>query len=223
MIKDLIVVGIGGIDIVRLIEHINSVKPTFNLIGFLEKDESKIGTEIYGYPVLGGDELLLTEFSKCAVVNNVMHTTRTHEVITKKLMSEYHIQDFPNIISPSIYLKGLDVGIGNIIYGGNSLGTGVKIGDFNILYGALIGHETTLGDYNLIARAGIGSRCRIGSYNLIGNSVTLANSLRMGNDNEIGVGSVVIKNVKDNHHLMGYPAVEMEEFVKRYLTKKKSE
>ena len=138
-------------------------------------------------------------------------------------MLEYHIQDFPNIISPAIYLKGLDVGIGNIIYGENRLGTGVKIGDFNILHAAQVGHETIIGNYNLIARTGIGSRCRIGSYNLIGNGTTLANSLKLGDDNEIGVGSVVMKNVKNGHHLLGYPAIEMEEFVKRYLTKKKSE
>ena len=221
MVKDLVIVGSGGIDIVRLIENINADKPTFNLIGFLEKDQTKIGTEILGYPVLGDDDLLLTRFSRCAVVNNVMHTPRIHEKITKKLISVYHIHELPNIISPTINTRSVEFGVGNIIYKGNGLSACVKLGNFNILYAAQIGHETTIGDYNLIARAGIGSRCRIGSYNLIGTSVTLANSLRMGNDNEIGVGSVVIKNLKDNHHLMGYPAIEMEEFVKNYLIKKK--
>lgn len=215
--KDLIVVGTGGIDIVRLIEGINLDKPVFNLIGFLEKDQSKIGSEILGYPVLGGDELLLTEFSKCAVVNNVMHTPRIHEVITKRIISEYHIADFPNIISPEVNLKGVELGVGNIIYKNNCLGTGVKIGNFNIMYAAQVGHESSIGDNNLIARVGIGSRCIIGSYNLLGNAVTLANSLRMGDDNEVGVGSVVMKNVKNGHHLMGYPAIELDEFVKKYM------
>ena len=218
--KDLIVVGTGGIDIVRLIEGINMDKPVFNLIGFLEKDQSKIGSEILGYPVLGGDELLLTEFSKCAVVNNVMHTPRIHEMITKRIISEYHITDFPNIISPEVNLKGVEVGVGNIFYKNNGLGTGVKIGNFNIMYAAQVGHESSIGNYNLIARVGIGSRCIIGSYNLLGNSVTLANSLRMGDDNEVGVGSVVLKNVKNGHHLMGYPAIELDEFVRRCLTKR---
>lgn len=220
--KDLVIVGAGGIDIVRLIENINKDKPRFNLIGFLEKDQSKVGSEVLGYPVLGGDDLLLTEFSKCAVVNNVMHTPRIHEMITKRIISEYHITDFPNIISPTIDLRGVELGIGNIVYKGNGLGTGVKIGDFNILYAAQVGHETSIADFNLIARAGIGARCRIGSYNLIGNSVTLANNLRMGDDNEVGVGSVVLKSVKSGHHLMGYPAIELGEFVKKYMVKKQN-
>ena len=219
--KDLVIVGSGGIDIVRLIENINMEKPVFNLIGFLEKDQSKIGNEVLGYPVLGGDELLLTEFSKCAVVNNVMHTPRIHEMVTKKLISEYHITDFPNIISPQISLRSLSLGMGNIIYRDNGLGTSVRIGNFNILYAAQIGHETSIADYNLIARAGIGSRCIIGSYNLIGNSVTLANSLKMGDDNEVGVGSVVIRNIKNGHHLMGYPAIELDEFVRKYMINNK--
>lgn len=219
--KDLIILGTGGIDIVRLIEDINADKPTFNLLGFLEKDQTKIGTEILGYPVLGDDELLLTEFSRCAVVNNVMHTPRIHEKVTHRLIHDYHIRDFPNIVSPYVNLNSIELGVGNILYKGNGLGSCVKIGNFNILYAAQVGHETSISDFNLIARAGIGSRCKIGSYNLIGNAVTLANSLKMGNDNEIGVGSVVIKNVKDGHHLMGYPAIELEEFVKKYLSKKK--
>lgn len=220
--KDLIILGAGGIDIVRLIEGINLDKKKYNLIGFLEKDPSKIGGDVLGYPILGSDELLLTKFSRCAVVNNVMHTPRIHEMVTKKLISEYHLTDFPNIVAPGICLSSIEVGIGNIIYWDNGLGTSVKIGNFNILYSAQIGHETSIGDYNLIARAGIGARCRIGSYNLIGNSVTLANNLRMGDDNEIGVGSVVLRNVKNGHHLMGYPAIELDEFVKKYMTKKRS-
>ena len=59
MLKDIVVVGSGGLDIVRLIEDINADKPTYNFIGFLEEDASKIGTEILGYPVLGNDDLLL--------------------------------------------------------------------------------------------------------------------------------------------------------------------
>ncbi len=59
MVKDLVVVGSGGLDIVRLIEDINADKETYNFLGFLEEDESKIGTEILGHPVLGNDDLLI--------------------------------------------------------------------------------------------------------------------------------------------------------------------
>lgn len=219
MTKDLIVIGSGGVDIVRLIEDINQEKKTYNFLGFLEEDESKIGTEMMGYPILGNDDLLFDKLSHCSVINNVMHTTRTHEKITQKLITRYHINDFPNLIHPKIDLRGVDIGYGNIIYRNNLLGPEVKIGNFNIMYSASIGHETVVGNYNLIATSLICSRCKIGSYNLIGNGTTLSNSVKIGDDNEIGVGSVVMKNYKDGHHLLGYPAIELEDFVKKYMRK----
>lgn len=219
MIKDLVVVGTGGWDVIPLIEDINSEHKQFNLIGFLEKDESKHGTELYGYPIIGGDELLLKEFKHCSVVNNVMHTTRVHEVVTNMLIEKYQILDFPNLIHPSVNPKYFTIGRGNIIYKGAFVGMGVKIGDFNIIERATIGHETTLGNYNLLAACLMGSRCKVGDFNLIGNSASIANNVRMENDNEIGTGAVLLKKIKSNRHMLGNPAIEVEEFVKKYLSK----
>jgi len=221
MVKDLVVVGSGGLDIVRLIEDINADKPTYNFVGFLEEDESKIGTEVLGYPVLGNDDLLLDKLSHCVVINNVMHTPRIHEKVSQKLKEKYHITHFPSLIHPDVDLRSVEVGEGNIIYKHNSLGPKVSIGDFNILYHTSIGHESKLTNYNLLAKCVVGARVKVGSYNLIGNSTTLANLVSIGDDNEISVGSVVVKNLKNDNHVMGYPAIDISKFVKLYLTNKK--
>ena len=217
MMKDLVIVGTGGWDVIPLIEDINAEKQSFNLLGFLEKDESKHGTDLYGYPILGGDELLLTEFKNCAVVNNVMHTTRVHEIITQTLIQKYSINDFPNLIHPTVRTKYSTFGQGNIIYPGAFIGMGVKIGSFNIIERATIGHETIIGNYNLLATCLIGSRCKIGDYNLIGNSASITNNVKMENDNEIGTGAVLMKKIKPSKHMLGNPAIEIEDFIKKYL------
>ena len=221
MVKDLVVVGSGGLDIVRLIEDINADRLTYNFLGFLEEDESKIGTEILGYPVLGNDDMLLDKLAHCEVINNVMHTPRIHEKVSQKLREKYHISLFPNLIHPDVDLRSVDVGIGNIIYKHNSLGPKVSIGNFNILYHTSIGHESKLANFNLLAKCVVGARVKVGSYNLIGNSTTLANLVSIGDDNEISVGSVVVKNMKNGNHVMGYPAIDISKFVKLYLTNKK--
>ena len=220
MIKDLVVVGTGGLDIVNLIEDINADKQRFNFIGFLEKDPSKHGTEILGKPVIGGDELLLTEFKNCAVVNNVMANTRLHETITQMLIEKFGVSDFPSLIHPNVEKRGAIWGIGNIVYAGSKLAPLSKIGNFNISNSAHIGHETQIGDYNLMANTCFGSRCKIGSYNLFGNKSVVTNSCRVGDDNLIGVCSVVMQNVKNGRHLLGYPAIEAVEFARRYMSKK---
>lgn len=219
MVKDLVVVGSGGLGVVNLIEDINALKRTFNFIGFLEKDPSKHGTEILGIPVLGGDDLLLTEFKHCAVVNNVMATPRLHETITKALVEKYGMTDFPNLIHPNVERRGASIGVGNIIYANSKLSPLSKIEDFNISYSAQIGHETQVGSYNLMAGVAFGSRCKIGNYNLFGNRSVVTNSCKVGDDNLIGVCAVVMQHVKNGHHLLGYPAIEADDFARRYMSK----
>lgn len=220
MIKDLVVIGSGGLGIVDLIADINAEKPTFNLIGFLEKDSTKHGTEVLGVPVLGGDDLLLKECKHCSVINNVMANPRLHEVITKMLIEKYGITDFPNLVHPNVERRHSTMGVGNIIYAHSKLSQLVSIGDFNISYSTQIGHETRIGSYNLMARTTFGSRCKIGNYNLFGNMSVVTNSCRVGDDNVIGVCAVVMQHVKNEHRLLGYPAIEEDEFVRRYLVKK---
>lgn len=219
--KDLIVLGSGGIDIVQLIENINADKPTYNFLGFLEKDESKIGTEVLGYPVLGTDDMLLTDFSKCAVVNNIMHTPYIHEKVTQRLHEDYKIFDTPSLIHPNVNTNHVEIGEGNIIFANCKLCSAVKIGNFNIFYTVIVNHETEIGNYNLIATSTIGSRCKIGNYNLLGNGSTIANTAKIGNGNNVGVGSVVMKNIGDNQNVMGYPAIDQLEFMRRYMIKQK--
>lgn len=220
IMKDLIVMGSGGIDIVQLIEDINADKLTYNFLGFLEKDESKVGSEVLGYPVLGTDDLLRFEFSKCAVVNNVMHTPQIHKNVTQRLHEDYKIFDTPSLIHPNVNTRHVDIGIGNIIFANCKLCSAVKIGNFNIFYTVVVNHETIIGDYNLIATSTIGSRCKIGNYNLLGNGSVIANTAKIGNNNNIGVGSVVMKNIPDNQKVMGYPAVDQLEFMRTYMVKR---
>lgn len=222
MVKDLVVVGSGGLNIVRLIEDINSDKLTYNFIGFLEKDSSKHGTEVLGYPILGDDELLLTECKNCTVINNVMGTPRLHEVVTKNLKDKYRIGEFPNLIHPNVNMRGVTIGEGNIIYANSLLEPLCTIGDFNILFRAVVAHETIVGNYNLMAASTIGSRTKVGSYNLFGNGCFVANSCPVGDDNVIGVASVVMRPVKSGQRLLGNPAIDMGEFIHTYMRKKKS-
>lgn len=209
MVKDLVVVGSGGLDIVRLIEDINSDGKTFNFLGFLERDKEKIGKEVMGYPVLGNDDLLLDKFFKCAVVNNVMATTGYHEKVQQNLTEKYKISDFPNLVHPTSRSKYADMGVGNIVYENINFGAKAVIGNFNIIYpNSSIGHETYVGDYNLLAlNVNIGARCTIGKRNLFANASVVSLGLKLGNDNQVGVGSVLINDLDDNNFVLGNPAI----------------
>jgi UDP-3-O-[3-hydroxymyristoyl] glucosamine N-acyltransferase len=215
--KDLVVLGTGNIDIVRLIEDINDDKKIYNFLGFLEKNESLIGTEILGYPVLGNDDYLDSKFSHCAIINNIMNTPQMHKIIAKNIYEKYRITNLPNLIHPSINRQYVTLGNkGNIIYKSVDLATRVKIGNFNIMYpGTNIGHETEIGDSNLFAlNVTVGARTHIGDENVFGNSSTISLGINVGNENLVGVGSVVIRNIYNNESLLGNPAVDQMKFLK---------
>lgn len=222
MIRDLIILGIGNHDIIRLIEEINDYKKQFNLLGILEKDPSQTGKVIYNYPILGTDDLLLTELKKCAVVCNVMATPAIHLAIFNRLISQ-GINDFPNLVHPSVITKYTTIGKGNIIYEHVNLCTDVKIGDYNIIYpNTTIAHEVQIGDSNLFAlNINIGARSVIGNCNLFGNASTLSLGLKVGNNNSIGVGSVVLDSIKDDCSLLGNPAVDSMITLTEHVLRKK--
>lgn len=206
--KDIVIIGSTSLNIIKLIEAINADKKTFNIVGFLERDESKIGKELLGYGILGSDDLLLNECKNCGVVVNVFQTPQIHTKAYQNIMNKYGITDFPNIIHPTCDLRDVEIGVGNVIREFTCIESFVKIGNFNqISPFALIGHDTIIGDSNNIAGGTIiGSRAKVGSRNLFSNSCVFSNSYIMGDDNQVGVGAVVLNNIFDGENVLGNPA-----------------
>lgn len=220
--KDIVILGAGGVSIIRLIEEINEDKPQFNVVGFLEKDASLIGKTINGIPIIGSDDLLFTECRKCGVVNNVIATTVLHKKISNRLKEEYRITDFPNIIHPTVNLKYVKLGMGNIIYNNVLLDSDIVLGNFNIIYpGTGIGHETKIGDCNLFAlNTTIGARNSIGNENVFANASVLSLGLKVGNNNMLGVGGVAIEDIGDKQYLLGNPARDSVKVIVEYKKNK---
>ena len=219
---DLIVVGAGNPDIVRLIEDINEEKKMFNFIGFLDKNNSLHETEILGYPVLGDDELLI-KYKKCAVVNNVIGTTLLHEMVTNTIRKKYGIVHFPNLIHPSTGLKYVSLGQGNIIYENVCFGTNVSIGNFNVIYPfVLVAHQSTIGSFNLLAASvSMGSRVTIGNRNEWGVGSILLYYLNVCDDVFVSTGSVVMSSINSPTRVIGNPAMPIKDFAKMQFSLEK--
>ena len=83
-----------------------------------------------------------------------------------------------------------------------------------------IAHNVKIGDYCMLAsQVGISGSSIIGNYVSIGGQSGISGHLKIGNNVKIGGKTGVIKNIDDNKTVMGYPAMEFRDFVKKNMIK----
>ena len=83
-----------------------------------------------------------------------------------------------------------------------------------------VAHNVKIGDYCMIAsQVGISGSTVIGNYVSIGGQSGISGHLNIGNNVKIGGKTGVIKNIDDNKTVMGYPAMEFRDFIKKNLIK----
>ena len=83
-----------------------------------------------------------------------------------------------------------------------------------------IAHNVKIGDYCMLAsQVGISGSTIIGNNVSIGGQSGISGHLRIGNNVKIGGKSGVVKNIDDNQTVMGYPAIEFRDFIRKNLIK----
>ena len=211
--KDIALFGAGGFgrEVACLINMINKVKPTWNLIGFFD-DGKPIGEDVTYGKVLGGIEELNQWKSELAVAVSVA-TPETLKRIIDKISNP--LVYFPNLIAPDVVFfdeNQTKIGKGNIITSRCLFSTNVSLGDFNLFNCAvLVGHDTSLGNCNVImSSVNISGGIEIGDENFFGVQSVLLQYIKVGNNTRVGANSVVIRNTKDDNLYVGNPAVKMK-------------
>ena len=78
-----------------------------------------------------------------------------------------------------------------------------------------IAHNVQIGQNCMIAgQVGFAGSSKLGNNVLIGGQAGISGHLKIGNNVKIGGGSGVIADIADNQQVMGYPAVQLKDFVK---------
>ena len=78
-----------------------------------------------------------------------------------------------------------------------------------------VAHNVKIGSNCMIAgQVGFAGSSIIGNNVSIGGQAGVSGHLNIGDNVKIGGGSGVVKNIKDNHVVMGYPAIPLKEFIK---------
>lgn len=167
--KNIVIIGAGGIgrEVAWIIEEINEVRPTWNIIGFVDENIEIHGKEFNGYKVLGGIDTLTKMKGKPYVIVAIANCTVKKDIV-ERLESRF---GFATIIYPTVKVsKYIEIGKGSIVYPGVILTVNTKIGEHVIISGnCAIGHDTVIGDYSSVLWGSnfsgydtIGAGCSIG-------------------------------------------------------------
>lgn len=197
---DLLILGIGvhGAEMVEIVERVNHVQPTWNLLGFVSPDGRRVGEVRNGFPVLGTLEMVSELPTAHLVPDN--EWPRSPAIPRERLIS---------LIDPSAFVsRTAHVGVGCVIYPHCYVGLNARVGDFVFcLSGCTINHDVVVEDRTVLASgATLAGYVHVEADCYLGQECTVRQNLRIGHNSLLGMGAVVVKDVPPDSVMVGNPA-----------------
>lgn len=208
--KDIIIVGASGFgrEIVQWIEDINAVSPEWNILGFIDDNANAIDGCKCDYKIIGnikdwypkGNELYACALAFPSVKEKIVTLLKDRGA------------KFATLIHPTALVnKYSKIGEGVIITPRSNVTADTIIGDFVSILGSGIGHDASIGDFSTLSgRCSVNGHVKVGRSVYIACGVSIAPSKSIGDYATIGIGSVVISNVKPGTKVFGNPAKKID-------------
>ena len=200
MSKDVIIIGAGGH--AKVIADI-IYKSGDNLIGFLDDNLDNKGKEIYlGKKVLGTTKDI-ENYNKNYFIIGIGNNS-----IRKKINNENNLKLYTAIHPSAIIAEDVKIGIGSVIMAGVVINPGTVIGKNCIINTcSSLDHDNLLEDYvHISPGAHLAGTVSVKEGTWICTGATIINNITIAQNNIIGAGSVVIKDInEENGTYVGVP------------------
>jgi sugar O-acyltransferase (sialic acid O-acetyltransferase NeuD family) len=209
-LKDIILFPFGGNsrEAVTCILAQNTIKPTWNILGYVDDNSELLDRESGGCRVLGGIEILKTYPSSkvLALPGSPLNYLKRKEIILRLNVAE---DRFETVIDPSSNIApDSQIGINTLIMGNVTISCSAVIGDHCvILPNTVVSHDSIIGDYSLVgSNVSISGSCNIGNNCYIGSGSRLKENIEIGNSSLVGIGTCVVRDVPGGVTVVGNPA-----------------
>ena len=215
--KDLIILGAGGAgwDIVSLVHSLPD-KGEWNILGFLDDNDSLHGKEFCGVKVIGSiDEC--NKWPDAYYVSSIANPT--NRLVRKYIwdrVKKYGLK-FATLIHPSVIMyDNVVVEEGCVINANCVLGTNAHLySDVHLGYACNVAHETKIFEHTSMGSAvNLSSGVVINANCYIGAGVSSTHDVEVEEDTLVAVGSAIVTNMKNKEERMwiGVPAVTQEKY-----------
>jgi sugar O-acyltransferase (sialic acid O-acetyltransferase NeuD family) len=199
--------GASNPESIRIIKDFEQVNSDSKILGFIDNDIQKKGKSFYGYPIIGGLDMVAPLVKEGVYFVNLI----TRDTLTRKQTTDQIISlggKLTNLIHPSVDLRFVKLGEGNYIQVNVVIQAGSTLGNNSSIHvSSLIGHETKIGDNCFVAHGvNISGCCDIGSGSFVGAGATVYPRIKIGKWCSIGAGSVVNRDIPDFSTAVGNPA-----------------
>ena len=205
--KNIIIIGAGGVgrEVSLIIEKINKLKATWNLIGFIDDNINSWNRIINGYQIIGGMDLLETLPLDTYVVIAIANYN-----VKKKIVNKINNKfKFATIIDPKVYIHDyMTIGEGTIIYEGAIITANIQVGNHVIISPKCgIGHDSIIKDYvSLLWNVNVSGNDVIEEGVMMGSGSTVIQGKRIEKGSTVGAGAVVIDDIDSYSTVVGVPA-----------------
>lgn len=211
MADPIVIVGAGGFgrETADVIEAINEVAPTWDLVGFVDDAPTESNLErlaARGHACLGDLAWLLTTDRPAHVVIGVGSPAARRSIAGRL---EGTARRIATLVHPAATVGSqVRLGQGSVVCAGARLTTNIEVGrHVHINPNVTVGHDTVLGDFvSLNPASSVSGDCRVGAGTLVGVGAVILNQLNIGEGVVVGGAACVVKDVAAHAVVKGVPA-----------------
>ncbi len=211
--KDLIIIGAGKFarETVWMLERINEREPEWNILGYADDTPEKQGTQVYGLPVLGTVDVLLT-WPREVWVTMPMGTSPGRRSLVQRLAGASHVHYATLKACSALTGKNMKIGEGSLLCEHTLCTVDVTIGRHSIVnVGSTLSHDVVVGDFVTISPGvTICGNCVLEDGCFIGAGATIIEQMHIGPGVVVGAGATVVRSLTQPGTYVGTPARKLE-------------
>ncbi len=203
--RALLVLGAGGHG--KVVADVG-LSMGLRLIGFVDDDPARDGSEIWGLKVLGWDRLVAERerFGDVLVALGIGSNEARERAHKRLRLAGFEVA---TLIHPSaVVARSARLGEGTVVVANATVNPDAVVGQGVIVNtGAVVEHDCRVDDYaHLSPKAALGGAVTVGRRSHLGLGAVALPGVRIGADVRAGAGAAIHRDVPDGRTVVGVPA-----------------